>query len=183
MNNLQSLHSIRKKYTFEEYNSVYPELFNAEKERLEKFLSDFEYQIHHFGSTSIPGLGGKGVIDIYIAAGKDKLKNISEVLQKSAGYEFRKSGGDENRLFLHKEINGRRYHIHLTSFNNPDLEQALTFRDFLVKNPRLAKEYSDIKRVAAKEAVKEDTKESISKKYSEIKDPVLFKILNQIEIH
>lgn len=60
------------KYVFKPYNSIFPELFEKEKERLSKYLTG-EYQIEHVGSTAVQGLGGKGIIDIYLATPRKNL--------------------------------------------------------------------------------------------------------------
>lgn len=65
------------KYVFRPYDPIFPKLFIKEKNRLKKFLGR-TVLIEHVGSTAIPGLGGKGIIDIAIAApDKNDLLNVS----------------------------------------------------------------------------------------------------------
>ena len=176
-NNLQSIASITKKYSYEKYDSKYTSLFENESKKIKDHLAGIRFNIYHIGSTSIPGVGGKGVIDMYISASPKNLDTVSKKLIHS-GYEFRESGGDKYKRFFQKEYRGRRYHIHLTFYNNKGLIEAIAFRDFLRDNPLLAKEYSMIKKKASKLALQMKTKEEIKKVYAEVKQPVIDKILN-----
>ena len=75
------------KYVFKLYENKFPEIFEKEKDRLSKYLTG-DYKIEHIGSTAVPGLGGKGIIDIYIVSPTDNQENIKEGLLR-AGYEAR----------------------------------------------------------------------------------------------
>lgn len=66
-----------KKYEFKPYNPAFSKYFEEEKKRLSKYLSG-DYQIEHIGSTAVPGLGGKGIIDIMIAVSKEQMENFSQ---------------------------------------------------------------------------------------------------------
>lgn len=73
------------KYVYKPYSSVYPALFEKEKQRLAASLKVLA--IEHIGSTSVPMLGGKGIIDIAVAIDwrhKDATKTILEEL----GYQL-----------------------------------------------------------------------------------------------
>jgi len=97
-------------YSFLPYDPIFKELFNKEKSYLQKILDD-DLVIEHFGSTSVPGLGGKGVIDIYILAPKDKVKSVSNKLQEN-GYLFKDFFKDSDHLFhqIDKEYGNKKYH-------------------------------------------------------------------------
>ncbi len=142
-------------YLFKPYNKIFPELFEKEKERLSKYLSG-DYRIEHCGSTAVPGLGGKGTIDIFIVASKKDLKKISQEII-NAGYEYRPrgtriTGHPFYRLELPDPVeSARRYHIHLNTFKADDFKQAIVFRDYLRNHPKEASEYADIKEKAVNE--------------------------------
>lgn len=151
-------------------------LFEVEKDRLAQFLTG-DYQIEHIGSTAIPGLGGKGIIDIMIAVLKDKMENISQQAQK-AGYIFRPLASTETRLFLRTEYpedfsKENAYHLHITFPESTDWEGAVAFRDYLRTHLEDLNSYAEIKRKAALEA-NENTE-----KYKSIKDSVLKEIINK----
>jgi GrpB-like predicted nucleotidyltransferase (UPF0157 family) len=136
------------KYKFVEYNKNYPKLFEKEKARLKKILVDSK--IEHVGSTSVKGLGGKGIIDILICVPKKDIAKIKYKLINS-NYKFSLTGGDTDRLFFYKDygfFNKRRVHLHLTYFKSKISKEAILFRDKLKESLKLRKEYSELKRKA-----------------------------------
>lgn len=120
------------KYIFRAYDPVYPKLFTNEKNRLKKLLTE-DILIEHVGSTSIPGMGGKGIIDIAVAANnKDDLSNVSSQLIE-AGYYFDPDDGTNERLFHSRMVSdAERYHIHLTFKGSKDCKEMTSFRDYLI---------------------------------------------------
>ena len=174
----------KAKYRYEDYDSNYPALFEKEAEVINKTLVGKNYEMQHFGSTSIPNVGGKGIIDIYIATGKENFEEFTKLLEK-IGYEMRESGGTEDRIFHHKVVtdeNGKQqiFHVHVTHFGYEDYHRSLEFRDYLRSHPDLAKKYSDIKKKASEEALKYDDKDMMKKIYMEIKEPVIKEILQKL---
>ncbi len=141
----------RKKYVFIEYSEEYPALFEEEKVKLRKILGK-EVEIEHVGSTSIPGLGGKGIIDIAIMIPKEKVKEFKEKLGK-VGY-FTPSDHPENEksIFLKKKIkygNKESYiHVHLT-LTREFWDSFILFRDHLRNNKKDRYEYARIKKEGA----------------------------------
>lgn len=69
-----------KKYVFKPYSNIFPELFQKEKERISSNLKEL-LVIEHVGSTAVPGLGGKGIIDSAIAVDKANMDSTSKELQ------------------------------------------------------------------------------------------------------
>jgi GrpB-like predicted nucleotidyltransferase (UPF0157 family) len=136
-------------YKFRKYETSYPKLYLIEKRKIARKLK-LKYQIAHIGSTSVPKLSGKGIIDIIIAVSKkDFTKAKKKIL--TLGYEQRNSN-DKSRLFFRREtkIRGkeRRYHLHLTYLNHTNWKEAHAFRQYLVDNPKIAKKYEEIKKKA-----------------------------------
>jgi GrpB-like predicted nucleotidyltransferase (UPF0157 family) len=177
MNNLRDLTSLKEKYRFEEYDPRYTNLYDAERDRILRELGQINLNLHHFGSTAIKNIGGKGVIDIFIECSKSDIKSVSGILTSKLGYEFRESGGNKDRLFHQIEINKRRYHVHLTDFGNEEITKCLAFRDFLNSNSELAKEYSEIKKLASEKALEMDNKDDMKQIYTDTKKPVIDKIM------
>ena len=179
MKKLQSITSLQQKYTYKPYQKNFPELYEAEKTRISNGLTNIKCDIYHFGSTAIPGVGGKGIIDIIIST---DYKNLVEITNRliNLGYEFREGGGNENRRFHQTEIQGRRYHVHVTNFNNPELIEAIAFRDYLIENPKLAQEYSEVKKFASEIALQQTTREGMKTAYALAKKPVIDKIFEKL---
>jgi GrpB-like predicted nucleotidyltransferase (UPF0157 family) len=141
-----------KKYVFRKYDKHYPVWFRLEKRRLQSVVPN-QSQIEHIGSTAVPGLGGKGIVDIQIGVAKSAMARTKNKLIVS-GYDFRPKGGNEQRHFFQKDYphkNGiRRVHIHLSPINSYELKHTIALRDMLRQNPRLARQYAAIKRHAVK---------------------------------
>ena len=160
-----------KKYSFNKYSERYKQLFNREKTKLKKIFP--RAKIEHVGSSSIIGLGGKGIVDVAISVPKKEIQNTLKKLQRN-GYDFRPNGGDKERTFFQKIIKykgkERRVHIQLTHSNSKSWKSMLAMRDYLRKNKNAIKEYERVKKEATKHAKGE------GKKYREYKKSFLQKI-------
>lgn len=167
-----------KKYVFKPYNESFPELFDNEKKRIAASLGS-DAVIEHIGSTAVPGLGGKGIIDIAIAVKKENLSKISQQLQ-NLGYEFRPTFSTPDRLYFitylpDPEEENRRYHIHLTYPENNEWKEFIGFRDYLRHHPEELQEYAELKKQAALEANHEGDR------YRKVKEPMFEKIRSLTE--
>ncbi len=140
-NELNSLNAklVVNKYTFKPYNAQYPHLFAVEKSRLTEHI---QADIQHVGSTAVPNLGGKGIIDIAIAT--ESIEETSKQLEM-LGYEFHKNGSTAERLFFRK---GHEYHIHLMHPNSQELKDLIIFRDLLKADLEVMQQYAEIKKRA-----------------------------------
>jgi GrpB-like predicted nucleotidyltransferase (UPF0157 family) len=160
-----------QKYSFNKYSAKYGQLFNREKTKLKKIFP--RAKIEHVGSSSINGLGGKGIIDVAISVPKNQIQNAIKILERN-GYDFRPKGGDKERSFFQKikEYKGkeRRVHIQLTHSESKSWKSMLAVRDYLRKNLKVQKEYERVKKEAIKHAKGE------GKKYREHKKTFLQKI-------
>lgn len=125
--------------------------FEEEKNLLMKILSGNYVAIEHVGSTAIPGIVAKPIIDIAIGIKSlDDAERIKILLEK-AGYEHRANHGDEYRLLFIRSIDGRRIcHIHLEEINGRGWNNHIKFRDYLLRSSRLRQEYMDLKLELAK---------------------------------
>ncbi len=162
-----------KKYTFKPYNKIFPDLFLKEKQRIAPHLKA-ALAIEHVGSTSIPNLGGKGIIDIAIAVRKQDLNSTSKQLQ-DLGYEFRPKFSTSDRLYFiiylpDPEEETRRYHIHLTYLESKEWKELIGFRDYLKNHPQEVQTYSELKKEAAHLANQN------GETYRKIKEPFFKKI-------
>ena len=133
------------------YSEEFTEIFKEEKLRIKKVLPEAE--VHHIGSTAIPAVGGKGIIDILVALPDWEEKN--KVVEKLKVLGFEHVHPEENgRIFLNK-TGASKYkdtHIHLVGKGNKDYKEKLLFRDFLRKNKEEAKTYHQLKYRWEKEA-------------------------------
>lgn len=162
-----------KKYVFKPYSKSFPELFDKEKARIKPHLKK-ALAIEHIGSTAIPGLGGKGIIDIVIAADREDLDFLSQQIQ-NLGYEFQPIYSTPDRFFFviylpDPDEDTRAYHIHLTHREGDDWKQLIGFRDYLIANPEEACEYEALKKQAVLQA------NDVGEVYRRLKDPMFKKI-------
>lgn len=131
-----------QKYVFNEYDKIYKKYFEEEKKKLQKLLA--KARIEHVGSTAVPGLGGKGIVDI--------LVGVNELTTELPGYEYRENASTAERLFFRKDYNGRRVHVHLVRLNCRDWKEMIAFRDYLIQHQQAVKEYEKIKKEAVEKA-------------------------------
>ncbi len=129
-----------------DYEPSWPASFAAERERLAPLLPGI--RIYHIGSTAVPGLAAKPVIDM-IALVDDLEQGITTVMR--AGYRLspRFNANLVHRRFLsYPSSSYRTHHLHLVDARE-DLERCLRFRDSLRGDSRLAADYATLKRALA----------------------------------
>ena len=165
--------NVQNKYVFKPYSLSFPALFLKEKERI-RAACKTALEIEHAGSTAVPGLGGKGIIDISITAPKTEIDAVTKQLQ-SLGYIFRPNGSTPERAFFiidlpDPEETERRYHVHLTSPESEEGKGLIAFRDYLRAHPAELQEYAELKKRAALEANQN------GEAYRKIKEPIFQKI-------
>jgi GrpB-like predicted nucleotidyltransferase (UPF0157 family) len=130
-----------------EYDPSWPAFYIAECERLAPLLPGV--RIHHIGSTAVPGLAGKAVIDM-IALVDDLDAHIASLMQR-AGYQLpaRFNVNLLHRRFLcYPTATRRTHHLHLVD-ECEDIDRCLRFRDSLRANRKLAADYVTLKRALA----------------------------------
>lgn len=135
------------------YDSRWPEIFEKERRHLLSCLPlELVTRIEHFGSTAIPGVFAKPIVDILVEVTclDETRKQIAPVLE-AQGYDYfwRPSWGDSTppfyAWFIKRDRKGNRtHHIHMVE---PDFEHwdRLLFRDYLIEHPDLARQYSELK--------------------------------------
>ena len=118
--------------TFAEYDPGWPALFGREETRIRAVLGDRVVEIEHTGSTSVPGLAAKPVIDITmtVADATDEPDYVPDL--EAAGYRLaiREAEPDwyEHRVFKGPDTN---INLHVFSAGSPELERMVGFRDWL----------------------------------------------------
>jgi len=142
------------------YDPRWPELFRQEKEHLLNCLpNELIRRIEHFGSTAVPGLAAKPIVDILVEVTdlEATRTRIAPALE-SQGYDYfwRPSFGDDVPPFYawfikRQEGSGlRTHHIHMVERHFVEHWDRLLFRDYLIEHPRVAGEYQRLKlRLAA----------------------------------
>ena len=127
--------------------------FAAEKNRIADALGDSSVRIEHVGSTSIPTVHAKPILDIAILCGEKGLEPVALAL-RGLGYEYRGQYGDEvgHYYAVLDRADIRLCQAHIFTEATADWHSKLRFRDVLRQNSGLAREYDDYKLGLAKVA-------------------------------
>jgi len=123
------------------YNPDWPLAFAMEAAEIKKALGDNCIEVHHIGSTSVPGLAAKPKIDIIAVV--RSLNNTIELLE-TLGYQYRKEHEMPFRLYFTKKIE-MHINLHVYEEHNPEIELNILFRDFLRNSPEVCLEYASLK--------------------------------------
>jgi len=131
------------------YNSQWKEDYLKEMGKIILIMNDEIIDIHHIGSTSIPGIYAKPVIDILI--GVVDIKNIDKYNGEmdTLGYVCQGEYGIKGRRFFMKGLYNRTHHIHIFQSDNPEILRHINFRDYMISHLGEARIYSELKREMA----------------------------------
>ena len=130
---------------FHPYQNNFPELFSEEKARIQKVIGDFE--IEHIGSTAIPGMAGKGIIDIALLL--NDWKEADKIVPKLQKIGYSHLHPLENgRIFLSsiKESKIGDCHIHIVLKGSEAHQSLVSFGDYFLKHPDEVEKYSKLKK-------------------------------------
>ncbi len=134
-------------YTFSEYSAAWPDQFQREADRLRALLGDEVVAVHHIGSTSVPGLAAKPIIDVI-----PLVRSLATLDQRAAelehaGYRaWGEYGLPGRRLFTKDHAGYRTHNVHMYQAGDPDVVRHLAFPAFLRKHPEWRDRYAELKR-------------------------------------
>ncbi len=128
------------------------EAFEAEAARLRSILGENLVEIHHIGSTAIPGIAAKPIVDILpVVREIERVDALHEALA-AAGYRAWGEFGLPGRRYFTREENGKRTHnVHIYAVGNPEITRHLAFRDYMNAHPEEARAYGRLKEKLARE--------------------------------
>jgi GrpB-like predicted nucleotidyltransferase (UPF0157 family) len=158
------------------YNQNWPEMFEVENSLIRNALGDNCLACHHVGSTAVPGLAAKPIIDI-IAVVKDPDRCIS-LLEKS-GYAYR---GEWNIPFKYGFTKREDVEVNLHVFEegHPEIELNLLFRDYLRGKPDACGEYAKLKYSLLEDETSHQKNDSMFAGYTLQKEAFIRGVLNEI---
>ncbi len=131
------------------YNPQWPDLFKREAAEARSVLpKEIKTRIEHFGSTAIPGLAAKPIIDIMLIHDDTAVwPSLVQPLQ-SLGYVYWAENPRTDRMFFVKGMppfgQRRSHHIHVR--HSDDARRELLFRDYLIRHPDVAAQYETLKK-------------------------------------
>src|SRR5262245_5386994 len=130
------------------YDPDWPVTFAAEAVRIRRALGDLALRIEHVGSTAVPGLAAKSVIDIQVSVPCLEPADRYRIWLGDLGYtHFSLGAFDLVYPFFKKPADWpSTHHVHLCIAGSAQERDHLSFRDFLCRNPTVAAEYVALKR-------------------------------------
>ena len=155
------------------YSENWPALFAAEKALLQIALKPWLVaEIEHIGSTAVPGLHAKPIIDI-MAPVQDLESSIRAIeAAQSVGYCYYPYKPDQMHWFCKPTPAARTHHLHLIPWQSRLWQERIAFRDALRMSPSLAQEYGSLKlSLAAQHLLDREA-------YTEAKAPFVAAVLN-----
>jgi len=127
------------------YNPKWPELFEKEAHLIKEALGSNCIEIHHIGSTSIPGLPAKPIIDILPVVKEIQKAEESASKMQALGYDVKGEFGIAFRRFFQKGQDVKTHNVHVFEQGNPEISRYLKFRDWMRSHPEDAKNYANLK--------------------------------------
>jgi GrpB-like predicted nucleotidyltransferase (UPF0157 family) len=134
------------------YNTTWPARFHAERKLLERAVGPWIVGgVHHVGSTAVPGLAAKPIIDILV--GVESLSGSRGTFERLAdlGYQYAPYRANEMLWFCKPSAAHRTHHLHLVPSQSSRFHDELAFRDALRSRPDLAEGYARLKRALVKQ--------------------------------
>lgn len=127
-----------------DYDPAWPARFELERDRIQRALGDLAVRIEHFGSTAVPGLAAKPIVDLIVTVEDPEDEALVAPLE-AAGYELRVRE-PEHRMF---RTPGRDVHVHVWRDSDPEVARHLRFRDRLRDSAEDRLAYERLKRALA----------------------------------
>jgi len=155
------------------YDPEWPSLFLKIAAPLRAALQEVALRIDHVGSTSIPGLDAKPVIDIQISVVVLEPTHLYQMPLESVGYVFRADNPDRTKRYFREAPGQRRTHIHVRRAGSWSEQCALLFRDYLQTHHEDAQRYAALK-IRLAEQYRLDRNG-----YTDAKSPFIWEILQK----
>lgn len=128
------------------YNNQWSLKYEEEAIKMQQIFGDELVTIHHFGSTSVPGLKAKPIIDMLPVVKQIKKVDTFNENMIELGYEPLGEFGIKGRRYFRKGGEHRTHHVHMFQFDNEmEINRHLAVRDYLRSHPEEAKQYGDLK--------------------------------------
>lgn len=161
-------------YSPEKYSAQWPTLYKQEAAAIFEKCSGRIIRIEHIGSTSLPGMLAKPILDILVEVNAGDLKSITSQMEK-LNYTSKGEHGIAGRSYFSKSIvdSPLAYHVHCFEEENPEIEKHLAFRKYLLSHRNIFDQYLELK-----EAILLNTKVT-RRSYQDLKNEFLRKITQE----
>jgi GrpB-like predicted nucleotidyltransferase (UPF0157 family) len=148
------------------YDPLWPLEFDAEAARIRRACDALPLRLEHIGSTSIPGLSAKPIIDILAGCPPREPREPYIAAIRQLGYEHKGAYGIPGRDYFRRG-SPRSHHVHLFSWSSDAWRDHVRFRDALRADPALMREYDTLKRELAAAFAND------GRKYTDAKGPFI----------
>jgi GrpB-like predicted nucleotidyltransferase (UPF0157 family) len=130
------------------HDPQWAEMFARESACVKQALGSSVLAIHHIGSTAIPTIYAKAIIDMLVEVDDIQAIDDRNAAMASLGYEGLGEFGIPGRRYFRKDNPAgiRTHHVHFFAAGSPQVERHLAFRNFLLAHPDWSQRYSELKR-------------------------------------
>ena len=156
--------------TVAEYDQRWPHLFGQEQRRIRRALGDAVVDVQHFGSTAVPGLAAKPIVDVLVGIRTSKLDEGQIATLEGLGYQYLGEAGVPGRLAFRKR-HPAAFNLAVVRWGERLWRDNLALRDYLRANPEDARRYAQHKRDLVESGV------SSLLGYSEAKEALVAELL------
>ncbi len=138
--------ALRYKVEIAPYDLHWPIIYRGEANRIKKALGGYLKAMYHIGSTSIPGMPAKPVIDIMLVL--DNVDDIHVISEKLIQLNY---GQVQRQIIPHVSFFTKRqdetisFHLHLHERGSPQINRHINFRDYVIHHPQMADDYANLK--------------------------------------
>jgi len=146
-----------------EYDPQWPARFAMLRERIAAALGRLALQIEHVGSTSVPNMCAKPIIDLDVVVEHEDVPAAITALE-TLGYRHEGNLGPDGREAFRWIGEFPEHHLYICPQGSPAFERHLRVRDYLRKHPEEAREYAEVKQRLAREYRDNRTKYQLAKK-------------------
>jgi GrpB-like predicted nucleotidyltransferase (UPF0157 family) len=159
----------------EAYDPHWPTLFATQAGALRAALSEVALRIDHIGSTAVPQLAAKPIVDVQISVAAFEPLDAFRAPLEQLGYVFRADNQERTKRYFREPSGRRRSHIHVRRAGSFSEQLALLFRDFLRTHPDWAQRYAELKLTLAQ------THASDRDRYTDAKRPFTWQTLAEAD--
>lgn len=129
------------------YDPGWITLFEREANFLQTIFEGEVLAVHHIGSTSIPGMNAKPIIDVLLEVRDIERVDAFNETMHQMGYEPRGTFGLPRRRYFPKTVDGKRVvHVHTWARGDAEIKRHLSFRDYMIAHPFKAEAYGSLKK-------------------------------------
>ena len=140
-----------RKVILKQHNPEWAAQFEEEAARLTAIFQPNLVAIHHVGSTAVPGIKAKPIIDIMVVVHNIEQVDAINDSMGQIGYIAKGEHGIDGRRYFRKGSDAHHtHHIHTFQNGHPEIVRHLNFRDYLVAHPDVAQAYSRLKEELAR---------------------------------